>query len=177
MPRVGNDHEELHNSKLAPDGYYNGFHFKDYNGNYVQQQKKVMRQKKHHHHHPRQFVQYNHSNDEDDFLLDSELKSVERREGVDENSYMQFEHENDTQDIDGEQPGEVVLRGSARQRIQEDEQWNKFFAQKPAENYEESQWDQANVQLSDRFLTRKAGRGEPFVYESELVQNKEDNTL
>ena len=74
--------------------------------------------------------------------MDSELRSVEKQNlGEMEGSYVQYEHENDTQDIDAEQPGEVVLRGSARQRIQEDEQWNKFFAQKPEQNYEESQWD------------------------------------
>jgi hypothetical protein len=36
MKRVGNDHEELHNAKLAPDGYYTGFYHKDYKGNYAQ---------------------------------------------------------------------------------------------------------------------------------------------
>ncbi len=30
MHRVGNDHEELHNAKLSPDGYYDGFFHKDY---------------------------------------------------------------------------------------------------------------------------------------------------
>ena len=30
MPRVGNDHETLHNGKLSPDGYYTGFFHKDY---------------------------------------------------------------------------------------------------------------------------------------------------
>jgi len=32
---LGNDHEELHNAKLSPDGYYNGFHHKDYEGKFV----------------------------------------------------------------------------------------------------------------------------------------------
>ena len=40
MKRVGNDHEELHNAKLAPDGYYNGFFHKDYEGNYVQKHRR-----------------------------------------------------------------------------------------------------------------------------------------
>ena len=30
MPRVANDHEELHNAKLSPEGYYDGFFHKDY---------------------------------------------------------------------------------------------------------------------------------------------------
>jgi len=38
MPRVGNDHEALHNAKLAPNGYYNGFFHKDYEGVYAQRQ-------------------------------------------------------------------------------------------------------------------------------------------
>ena len=36
MKRVANDHEELHNSKLSPDGYYTGFFHKDFEGNYSQ---------------------------------------------------------------------------------------------------------------------------------------------
>jgi len=39
MHRVGNDHEALHNAKLAGEengGYYNGFHHKDAKGNYAQ---------------------------------------------------------------------------------------------------------------------------------------------
>ena len=30
IKRVGNDHEELHNAKLSPEGYYDGFYHKDY---------------------------------------------------------------------------------------------------------------------------------------------------
>jgi len=30
MKRVGNDHEDLHNAKLAPDGYFTGFYHQDY---------------------------------------------------------------------------------------------------------------------------------------------------
>jgi hypothetical protein len=45
MKRVGNDHEELHNAKLSPDGYYNGWFHKDYEGNYAQQKSR------HHRHH------------------------------------------------------------------------------------------------------------------------------
>lgn len=47
MKRVGNDHEELHNAKLSPDGYYNGYFHKDYEGNYAQ------KRSRHHHHHNR----------------------------------------------------------------------------------------------------------------------------
>lgn len=40
IKRVGNDHEELHNAKLSPDGYYDGFFHKDYQGNYAQHRKR-----------------------------------------------------------------------------------------------------------------------------------------
>jgi len=30
MKRVGNDHEELHNAKLGPEGYFDGFFHKDH---------------------------------------------------------------------------------------------------------------------------------------------------
>ena len=48
IKRVGNDHEPLHNAKLSPDGYYNGFHHKDYKGNYAQVAGK--RHRVYHHH-------------------------------------------------------------------------------------------------------------------------------
>jgi len=35
IKRVGNDHEALHNAKLSPNGYYNGFFHKDFQGNYA----------------------------------------------------------------------------------------------------------------------------------------------
>lgn len=41
MKRVGNDHEELHNAKLSPTGYYNGFHHKDFEGNYAQRMSRL----------------------------------------------------------------------------------------------------------------------------------------
>ena len=53
MKRVGNDHTPLHNAKLSPDGYYNGFHHKDFQGKYAQKgnQSLAQKSKKHHHHH------------------------------------------------------------------------------------------------------------------------------
>lgn len=58
IKRVGNDHEELHNAKLAPDGYYNGFFHKDFQGNYAQKHAahkshKQAKAKKHHRRHPK----------------------------------------------------------------------------------------------------------------------------
>ena len=75
MKRVGNDHEPLHNAKLSPTGYYNGFFHKDYEGKYAQMSRR----------HQHQNIQMNdHKNDTDDLV---------------ENTFMQFDHENDTEDI------------------------------------------------------------------------------
>jgi len=67
-----------------------------------------------------------------------------------------------------------AMRGSARQRMAEDAQWNKFF-QTGEVSSEEAEWDKANVQLndSDDFAPRK--RGEPFMYEDELLQNEAED--
>ena len=76
MKRVGNDHEALHNAKLSPSGYYNGFFHKDYQGKYAQMSRK--NQQSH--------LQLNdHKNDTDDL--------------VENQSLIQFDHENDTEDI------------------------------------------------------------------------------
>mmetsp|Transcript_38178 Transcript_38178/g.58236 ORF Transcript_38178/g.58236 Transcript_38178/m.58236 type:complete len:152 (+) Transcript_38178:181-636(+) len=78
MKRVANDHESLHNAKLSPDGYYNGFHHKDFQGNYVQKAKK--HHKKHHHHPRREYVQlgYDHENDTEDIPEGLEPIHVQR---------------------------------------------------------------------------------------------------
>ena len=63
MKRVANDHEELHNAKLGPDGYFDGFFHKDFEGKFAQQR----------HHHKRNHYRDNsmvqikdHDNDSDD---------------------------------------------------------------------------------------------------------------
>lgn len=64
MKRVGNDHEELHNAKLSPDGYFNGFFHKDYEGNYAQQRHHRHRNA---HYNDNSMVQIkDHDNDSDD---------------------------------------------------------------------------------------------------------------
>jgi hypothetical protein len=68
MKRVGNDHEPLHNAKLSPNGYYNGFHHKDYKGNYAQ---KALAQARRHRHHRRSVANVqlkDHENDTDDLV-------------------------------------------------------------------------------------------------------------
>jgi hypothetical protein len=72
-----------------------------------------------------EYVQFNHDKDEDDFLSDHELRSVEKMN----NDYVQFNHDQDTEDIDVDMPETQLseMRGSARQRIAEDENWTKFF--------------------------------------------------
>lgn len=64
MPRVGNDHESLHNAKLSPNGYYTGFFHKDYQGNYAQH--KNSKAIPPHSISADSFVQYDHENDTDD---------------------------------------------------------------------------------------------------------------
>ena len=73
IKRVGNDHEELHNAKLSPNGYYKGFFHKDHQGNYAQI-------KKQHHHHGRKdasMVQVDdHDNDTDDIPYSYEADGI-----------------------------------------------------------------------------------------------------
>ena len=85
MKRVGNDHEELHNAKLAPSGYYNGFHHKDYEGNYSQK-------KSHARHHRGHRLQRNNMVQLGDHDLDTD-------DFPDEETYVNYEHEDDTEDI------------------------------------------------------------------------------
>jgi hypothetical protein len=80
MKRVGNDHEPLHNAKLSPTGYYNGFYHKDYQGKYAQVRRHHRRP-----HHRANVMMRDHKNDSDDILT--------------EDNYIQFDHENDTDDI------------------------------------------------------------------------------
>merc|ERR1719240_29236 len=94
MPRVGNDHEELHNAKLSPEGYYTGWFHKDHEGNYAQ----MKHHKKRHHHgkkHPK-FVQINnkakfeHEHDTDDVVEEfSDEVKVQTK----------FDHERDTDEV------------------------------------------------------------------------------
>ena len=126
-----------------------------------------MKAKKHHHHkaHPHnQYVQFDHNADTDDFLYDKELKAIEMGDATN----VQYNHEGDQDDLDLNMPA-PEMRGSARQRMAEDESWNKFFQQGAIDqDAEESNWDKTNVQLSDEdILPRK--KGQPFLYESDLV--------
>lgn len=110
-----------------------------------------------------EYVQFNHDKDEDDFLDDKDLRSVER---MNDAANVQFNHEQDTDDIDIDTAA-PEMRGSARQRMEEDENWTKFFQTKGKINEDEVDWDKTNVQLSDNLVPRK--KGEPFLYESELA--------
>lgn len=172
MPRVGNDHEELSNAKLSPTGYYSGFFAKDYQGSYVQNARKSLRSKKHHHHHHQphrlnrgQYVQFDHDDDQEDYLYDNELRAVEK---MNDEENVQFNHDGDSEDIDLEMPA-PEMRGSARQRMAEDAQWTKFYKNAGEASSEEAEWDKTNVQLADNddLLPRK--KGQPFMYESELL--------
>lgn len=82
IKRVGNDHEELHNAKLSPDGYYKGFFHKDYKGNYAQ-----VKSEHHHHKHNKRDQQMlqieDHDNDTDDIPYSYEADGIKAvpREG------------------------------------------------------------------------------------------------
>jgi hypothetical protein len=90
LPRVGNDHEALSNAKLSPEGYYNGFFHKDFEGNYAQKKRMAAAQRHHHHHPQRQYVQFDHNQDDDDFLYDTELRAVEH---IRDATNVQYNHE------------------------------------------------------------------------------------
>jgi len=99
--RVKNDHHPLHNAKLSPTGYYNGFHAKDYKGNYAQ-----MSQKRRPHHHHRQFVQIaDHNKDTDDLVEDENFVHIKDHNKdtddlvEDENFAQLKDHDNDSDDI------------------------------------------------------------------------------
>jgi len=71
MKRVGNDHEDLHNAKLSPDGYYNGFHHKDFEGKFVQKARRGSLAQKTHHKLRNSMVQLSdHENDTNDVIDD-----------------------------------------------------------------------------------------------------------
>jgi len=102
MKRVGNDHEELHNAKLSPNGYYNGFHHKDFEGNFVQKK----HSKKHHRGkriHRNSMIQLkDHDKDTDD--LPDENSYIQDHEKdtddfLEDGTYVNYEHEDDTEDI------------------------------------------------------------------------------
>ena len=70
-----------------------------------------------------QYVQFDHNQDDDDFLYDKELRAVEQ---MNDEQNVQFSHDGDTEDLDLNMPAPAT-RGSARQRMAEDDQWNNFF--------------------------------------------------
>lgn len=112
MLRTGNDHTPLHNAKLSPDGYYNGFHHKDFEGNYVQRSRR------------------------------GHLNNVD---------YLQYDHENDTEDIPEGQDPVLAQRGNAQQKIRESGAWDNYFKESKSHNLvqenDEESWDQVQSQL------------------------------
>jgi len=92
IKRVDNDHEEYHNAKLSPDGYYTGWFHKDYQGNYAQKKHsrhhKTRHQKTHHGKHPRYIQLKDHTKDTDD-VVEDDFDFVQHR----------FDHENDSDDV------------------------------------------------------------------------------
>jgi hypothetical protein len=104
MKRVGNDHEPLHNAKLSPSGYYNGFFHKDYQGKYAQMSRRS--QQSH--------LQLNdHKNDTDDL--------------VENESLVQFDHENDTDDIPENLDPFQLLQTKASQNSKSPQDWDQMY--------------------------------------------------
>lgn len=95
MPRVGNDHEEYHNAKLSPDGYYTAWFHKDHEGNYAQVKHHHKKNKRHHAKKHQKFVQINnqakfdHEHDTDDVV----------EEFSDETKVQTADHEKDSDDV------------------------------------------------------------------------------
>jgi hypothetical protein len=130
MPRVGNDHEALHNAKLSPDGYYDGFFHKDYQGNYAQ------RHRHHKKHNKRRlnrgrFVQMkDHKMDTDDIVPEADWVQHKFEHNNDTDDVVvefsdmadiQYEHENDSDDVVQEfsdMDEDQQKRGSATERLQ-----------------------------------------------------------
>ena len=103
MKRVGNNHEPLHNAKLSPTGYYNGFFHKDYQGKYAQMRR-----------HERTQLQLNdHKNDSDDVLTD--------------NNYVQFDHENDTEDIPENLDPFQLLQTKEEKKAKSPAEWEQMY--------------------------------------------------
>jgi hypothetical protein len=102
MKRVGNDHEALHNAKLSPDGYHDGFYAKDFEGNYSQK-----------------------GSSEDYIQTDKKDDEMMQIESTNTN---QFNHEEDTEDIpQGQDPVGMAQRGSATQKLNEADAWAGYF--------------------------------------------------
>lgn len=101
MKRVGNDHEELHNAKLGPDGYFDGFFHKDFQGNYAQVKK---RKSKNHARDTSMLQLQDHDNDSDDIPYSYEADGAKAmpKEGQSDFDLVQtdariktiFDHEN-----------------------------------------------------------------------------------
>lgn len=100
MPRVGNDHERLHNAKLSPNGYYTGWFHKDYQGNYAQSHEKLRRMRPTPHTiSADSFVMFDHENDTDDIPdgLDPTMVQKKIAEGPVENHFIYPDEDSDVQ--------------------------------------------------------------------------------
>lgn len=179
MPRVGNDHEELHNAKLSPEGYYTGWFHKDYQGNYAQRKHKKSK-KNHGRKHPR-FIQinneahFNHEHDTDDVVEEfSDDTNVQGR----------FDHEKDTDDVVEEfsdMVDEQQSRGSAVQKLSQISNQEKL-----AEYMDHDLVEAENVQINfnhdndsedipegqDPLELVERKKGEPFKTVGELLQER-----
>lgn len=93
MTPVGNDHNEFHNAKLSPDGYFNGYFHKDAFGKFNQNAEYGMAQRRRFH------------------KLRKMAVPSSQQVLMDDRSYVSYNHEDDTDDIpSGMDPIMVVDR-------------------------------------------------------------------
>lgn len=174
MKRVGNDHEALHNAKLSPNGYYNGFHHKDFEGKYAQKRNLAQRRSGHHHMRHHQNVQVSqHDNDTDDLVEDVD--------------FLAYDHENDTDDIPADMdPALVQKKGGFQDKLAKDAEWNAYIDEqnKQYDNIDEKTFIQYNHENDTEDIPNDldahhtldpivlAGRkkGDPYMTQMELAQ-------
>ena len=202
MTREGNDHNEYHNAKLSPEGYYDGFFHKDFEGNYAQQRqrhhKQSRRTKYHRGRYPR-YVQVNdHKKDTDDIVVsDADAELFQQKfnhendtdDVVEEYSDVQsrYQHEGDTDDVVEEFSEIKDARGSAVDRINtlqnaNQEKLYEFVQHDLIEDHMdvqigESDHDNDTEDIPEGFdplSLAKHKKGEPFKTIGELMQERAD---
>ena len=148
IKRVGNDHEELHNAKLSPDGYYKGFFHKDYKGNYAQIKSK------HHHKHSKkdsQMIQVDdHDNDTDDIPYSYEADGIKAvpREGQSDYDLVQTGSRMRVQDSD-KASWSAYLQHQANVVLKDQKKINDEMEQVYAQEEDEGSYE--FLQLRSRF--------------------------
>lgn len=117
----GNDHNEFHNAKLSPDGYFKGFFHQDAFGKFNHNSEYGMAQRQRHHQLRR--------------VVPTSYQTL-----MDDRSYVSYEHENDTDDLPSGMDPIMVVDRTIHPR--EEAEYNHILSEqkKDMENY-------SNVQI------------------------------